>query len=144
VTQVDFYICDGDSDDARLKLACKIVDKATQLDHHVFVHVASEDEARQLDELLWTFSQGSFIPHRLVQQPLETPPEEPVLIGVRQTPTGERWDVLINLAAEVPEFFSRYQRVAEVVDGDAARRAESRERYRFYRDRGYKLATHQV
>jgi DNA polymerase-3 subunit chi len=144
VTQVDFYICDGDSDDARLKLACKIVDKATQLDHHVFVHVASEDEARQLDELLWTFSQASFIPHRIVREALEAPPPEPVLIGVNQSPAPGRWEVLVNLAPEVPEFFSRYERVAEVVDANAERRAQSRERYRFYRDRGYKLNTHQV
>ena len=54
------------------------------------------------------------------------------------------WDVLINLAADVPEFFSRYERVAEVVDANALRREQSRERYRFYRDRGYKLDTHQV
>jgi DNA polymerase-3 subunit chi len=144
VTQVDFYILDSDSDDARLQLTCKIVEKATQLDHHVFVHSASDAEAAALDELLWTFSQGSFIPHRVVRTPLEGAPPEPVLIGVNQTPGAGRWDVLINLAAEVPEFFSRYERVAEVVDADAVRRAQSRERYRFYRDRGYKLNTHQV
>jgi DNA polymerase-3 subunit chi len=144
VTQVDFYILDTDSDDARLRLACKIVDKATQLDNHVFIHSSSEDEARQLDELLWTFSQGSFIPHRIVRETLAEPPLEPVLIGLNQPPVPGRWDVLINLAPDVPEFFSRYQRVAEVVDGNAARRERSRERYRFYRDRGYKLNTHQV
>jgi DNA polymerase-3 subunit chi len=144
VTQVDFYILDSDSDDARLQLTCKIVEKATQLDHHVFVHSASDAEAAALDELLWTLSQGSFIPHRVVRTPLEGAPPEPVLIGVNQTPGAGRWDVLINLAAEVPEFFSRYERVAEVVDADAVRRAQSRERYRFYRDRGYKLNTHQV
>ena len=67
-----------------------------------------------------------------------------MLIGVSAPPAPGRWDVLINLSAEVPEFFSRYERVAEVVDADAARREQSRERYRFYRDRGYKLNTHQV
>jgi DNA polymerase-3 subunit chi len=144
VTQVDFYIVDSDSDDARLELACKIVDKATQLDQHVYVHSTSEEEAHKLDELLWTFSQGSFIPHRVVRSELKIPPVEPVLIGVNQPPGGGRWDVLVNLAADVPEFFSRYERVAEVVDADAARREQSRERYRFYRDRGYKLNTHQV
>ena len=144
MTQVDFYVLDSDSDDARLHLACRIVDKATQLDHHVFVHSTSDDEARQLDELLWTFSQGSFIPHRIVRSELTEPAREPVLIGVNQPPAPGRWDVLINLAAEVPEFFSRYERVAEVVDANAARREQSRERYRFYRDRGYKLNTHQV
>ena len=144
MTQVDFYISDSDSADARLKLACKIVDKARELDHHVFVHVASDDEARQLDELLWTFSQGSFIPHRIVRETPEQAPAEPVLIGVNQAPGPGRWEVLVNLAPDVPEFFSRYERVAEVVDADAQRRAQSRERYRFYRDRGYKLNTLKV
>jgi DNA polymerase-3 subunit chi len=144
VTQVDFYILDSDSDDARLKLACKIVDKATQLDHHVYLHSTSDDEARKLDELLWTFAQDSFIPHLVVRSELGAPPLEPVLIGVNQPPGPGRWDVLVNLAADVPEFFSRYERVAEVVDANPARREQSRERYRFYRDRGYKLNTHQV
>jgi DNA polymerase-3 subunit chi len=144
VTQVDFYILDSDSDDARLRLACRIVDKATQLDRHVFIHSASDHEAKQLDELLWTFSQGSFIPHRILQESLDRPPLEPVLIGLRQAPPEGRWDVLINLAPDVPEFFSRYERVAELVDANAVRREQSRERYRFYRDRGYPLSTHQV
>ena len=50
----------------------------------------------------------------------------------------------MNLAADVPEFFSRYERVAEVVDANTERRERSREGYRFYRDRGYQLNTHQV
>ena len=144
MTQVDFYILDSDSDEARLLLACKIVDKATQLDHHVYVHSTSDAEAQKLDELLWTFSQGCFIPHVVVRSELGSPPLEPVLIGVNQRPGLGRWDVLVNLAPDVPEFFSRYERVAEVVDANAARREQSRERYRFYRDRGYKLNTHQV
>jgi DNA polymerase-3 subunit chi len=144
VTQVDFYILESDSDDARLKLACTIADEAMQQNQHVFIHSTSEAQARKLDELLWTFSQGSFIPHRIVQHELPAPPIEPVVIGLGQPPSGDRWDVMINLAAEVPEFFSRYQRVAELVDGNPARREQSRERYRFYRDRGYQLQTHQV
>jgi DNA polymerase III subunit chi len=144
VTQVDFYILDSDSDDARLRLACRIVDKATQLDHHVFIHATSDEEARALDALLWTFSQNSFIPHRVVRGELAEAPLEPVLIGVNQPPGPGRWDVLVNLAAEVPEFFSRYERVAEVVDANTTRREQSRARYRFYRDRGYNLNTHQV
>jgi DNA polymerase III subunit chi len=144
MTQVDFYILASDSEDARLQLACRIVDKATQQDQCVFINSASEVEAKKLDDLLWTFSQGSFIPHRIVRDEPKVAPIEPVIIGLNQPPVGERWDVLVNLAADVPEFFSRYQRVAEVVDGNSVRREQSRERYRFYRDRGYKLNTHQV
>ena len=144
MTQVDFYILESDSEDARLRLACKIADQAMQQSQHVFINSASDAEARKLDELLWTFSQGSFIPHRIVQHELPAPPTEPVIIGLRQQPTGDRWEVMINLAADVPEFFSRYERVAELVDGNATRREQSRERYRFYRDRGYQLNTLKV
>jgi DNA polymerase-3 subunit chi len=144
VTQVDFYILESDSEDARLRLACTLADKAMQQSQNVFINSDSDAQARKLDELLWTFSQGSFIPHRIVLHELPTPPKEQVIIGLRQPPTGDRWDVMINLAADVPEFFSRYARVAELVDGDATRREQSRERYRFYRDRGYKLNTLKV
>ncbi len=144
MTQVDFYILESDTDDARLRLTCRIVDKATQQDLHVYVNATSDAEAKQLDDLLWTFSQNSFIPHRIVREELAAAPLEPVLIGVNHPPGPGRWDVLVNLAGDVPEFFSRYERVAEVVDANAERRERSRERYRFYRDRGYRLNTHQV
>jgi DNA polymerase-3 subunit chi len=144
VTQVDFYIVDSDSEDARLKIVCRIADKANDANQHVFIHGCSDVEAKKLDELLWTLSQGSFIPHKIVREGADAAPAEPVLIGLNRGPVGERWDLMINLAPDVPEFFSRYQRVAEVVDGDGTRRAQSRDRYRFYRDRGYTLNTHQV
>jgi DNA polymerase-3 subunit chi len=68
VTQVDFYVLEDDSEDARLRVACRIVDKATQQDQHVFINAASDAEAAKLDDLLWTFSQGSFIPHKVVRE----------------------------------------------------------------------------
>ena len=144
MTQVDFYIVDSDLVDARLKIVCRIADKANDANQHVFIHGCSDVEAKKLDELLWTLSQGSFIPHKIVREGADTPAPEPVIIGLNRGPLSERWDLMINLAAEVPEFFSRYKRVAEVVDSDATRRAQSRDRYRFYRDRGYTLNTHQV
>jgi DNA polymerase-3 subunit chi len=145
VTHVDFYILGGESEDVRLKFACKVADQAMQQSRHVFVNATSDTEARQLDELLWTFIQGSFIPHRVVRDgDADVEPREPVLIGLRRAPPSGRWDLMINLAADVPDYFSRYERVAELVDGNATRREQSRERYRFYRDRGYSLNTHQV
>ncbi|HET8698114.1 MAG TPA: DNA polymerase III subunit chi [Gammaproteobacteria bacterium] len=144
MTEVDFYVAGSDSDDARLKVTCRLCDEAMQRSRHVFVNAASQGEAERLDDLLWTLIQGSFIPHKVLRNAGGAPPPEPVLIGVQVEPVGERWDLLINLASDVPDFFSRYQRVAEIVDGNASRREQSRERYRFYRDRGYKLNTHQV
>ena len=36
---VDFYMLESDSEDARLRLACRIADKATQQDQHVFMQL---------------------------------------------------------------------------------------------------------
>ncbi|HEX7080129.1 MAG TPA: DNA polymerase III subunit chi [Gammaproteobacteria bacterium] len=143
MTEIDFYILGGDSIEARLVLACRIAEKAVQRECGVLIRPGSAAEARQLDELLWTFSQGSFLPHRMASAAGPSP-IEPVLIDDGPGPVGERWDLLINLAGDVPEYFSRYARMAEVVDADADRRARGRERYRYYRDRGYSLKTHRV
>jgi len=152
VTRIDFYILSTDNLDARLRVACRIAQKAVQQRHHVFVNAADEADANRLDDLLWTFSQGSFIPHLVAGRGAAADGDEPVVIGVGDTDSaddppaeaGEHWDVMINLAQEVPGFFSRYARVAEVVDADPARRTQGRQRYRYYQDRGYKLETHPI
>jgi DNA polymerase-3 subunit chi len=115
-----------------------------QNDQRVFINCGSEMEAKRLDELLWTFSQGSFVPHKVFEDFSDATVLEPVLIGCGREPGGEQWDLMINLADDVPDFFSRYERVAELVDGEQQRRERGRERYRFYRDRGYELNTHKL
>ena len=112
MTQVDFYIVDSDLADARLRVVCRIADKANDANQHVFIHGCSDVEAKKLDELLWTLSQGSFIPHKIIREGADAAPLEPVIIGLSRGPLGDRWDLMINLAPEVPEFFSRYRRVA--------------------------------
>jgi DNA polymerase-3 subunit chi len=51
-------------------------------------------------------------------------------------------DILVNLSGEVPDFFSRFSRVAEVVPLDDTKRDSARVNYKFYKDRGYPLAYH--
>ena len=68
----------------------------------------------------------------------------PVLIGHDADNDPAETDLLINLADEIPMFFSRFERVAEVVSEDKQSRESGRNRFRFYRDRGYDLRTHQL
>ena len=143
MTEIDFYILDSAAPNAGLLFACRLAEKAVDLGRHVLIRPPSRADARRLDELLWTYSQGSFLPHKLVSDAAREP-VEPVLIDDGPGPRGERWDLLINLGADVPDYFSRYARLAEVVDGDEGRRAHGRERYRYYRDRGYALKTSKI
>ena len=143
MTRVDFYILDGGSSDSQLTLACRLAEKAVAQDHEVLINADSEADGRRLDELLWTFSQGSFLPHRRLGES-DADEGEPVAIGTGQEPPDGPWDLLINLAPEVPPFFSRFARVAELVANDDANKAAGRERYRYYRERGYELRTHHI
>lgn len=109
------------------------------------VHTANTQDAEQLDTLLWTFRDGSFVPHALAGDDLLAEPAAAtgVVIGHGHEP-AERCELLINLASDVPRFFSRVGRVAEVIDAHPDRRAAGRERFKFYRDRGYPVQTHNL
>lgn len=137
MTQVDFYVLPDATPRGRTLFVCRLAEKVFGLGQRSFVHLASADEARELDELMWTFRDRSFLPHALV----DSGNGEPVLLGCGQEPATD-CHLLINLAPEVPAFFSRFERVAEVVDADPQIRAQGRERFRFYKDRGYPLETH--
>ena len=144
MTRVDFYILDRPAKGARLTVACRLAEKAVNQDHEVLINTESESESSRLNDLLWTFSQGSFLPHRMLVDGGGADEGEPVSIGSGREPLDGSWDLLINLAAEVPEFFGRFNRVAELVGAEEADKAAGRERFRYYRDRGYELRTHHI
>jgi DNA polymerase III subunit chi len=136
---VDFYVLDEVSSRARLRTACRVVEKAYLAGHTVLVWHTELEELREFDELLWTFGDGSFVPH----EPLSTGGVEaaPVLLSMGTPPSGPV-DVLVNLAADVPPCADAAQRVAEFIDGDPARRQAGRARFRAYKDRGIQPTTH--
>ena len=138
MTKVDFYILASGS---RERTACKLSEKAYSLGNRVYIHTETVKQTQQIDELLWTFRDGSFVPHEQYQA--DASDNCPILIGCAENPDTE-CDVLINLAGEVPLFFSRFLRVAELVGTDATTKAQGRDRFRFYRDRGYPLETHEL
>lgn len=145
MTQIDFYVL-GDSSANGEWFACKLADKAYHLQHSIYIHTADQSQAQHLDELLWTFNPGSFLPHTLNSPDIHSqglPSQVPILIGCAQQSTTYH-DVLINLAAEIPAFFGQFERVAEIVWGDENMRNTARSRYKFYRDRGYTVNTHNL
>lgn len=139
--RVDFYILNEHTDNGRLLLACRLVEKAYQLQHKVYIHSAGEAQAHLLDDLLWSFRQNSFLPHALY--PPAPADRSPILIGWRSDPAVTA-DVLVNLGDEIPAFFEKFTRVIELVDQNDAILSQSRQRFRLYRERGYEPASHRL
>lgn len=137
MTRVDFYVTRSADPLARELVTCRLAEKAVRLGHRLHIHLADRESLGKLDELLWTYRDVSFLPH----SPLGRDDAAPVTLGIDGTPEPPP-AVLINLHPEIPTFFSRFERVAEIVSADPARRAAGREHFRFYRDRGYPLHHH--
>jgi DNA polymerase-3 subunit chi len=140
MARIDFYILEQAGPKARLVFACRLAEKAWRLDNTV--HVLAEDDrtARELDELLWTFRDGSFVPHERIGA---GEPESPVTIGTPGTLPGGG-DLLINLSTDVPPAIDAFTRIAELVTSDDDMRVAGRRRYSEYRKQGHELATHNV
>jgi DNA polymerase-3 subunit chi len=145
MTRIDFYSLEPDSPGDRFLLTCRLVERVRAEGLRVFIHCPDAEAARHLDRLLWTYRQDSFLPHGVVGAAGPNLDLEltPILISRDGTPEHED-QVLINLAAEPPAFFSRFERVCEPIDADPTVKAAGRERFRYYRDRGYPLAHHQI
>ncbi|HPE73297.1 MAG TPA: DNA polymerase III subunit chi [Candidatus Competibacter sp.] len=139
--RIDFYVLPDQKENGRALLACRLADKAYGLGHTVYLFTASEARAAALDDLLWTFRQDSFVPHE--RYPLVGEEGSPVLVGTAAPATVEA-QVLINLADALPEGFERYERVVELVDQHPEVLAQSRERFRQYREQGCLLETHKL
>lgn len=139
--RVSFYVLESAEPAERLGFACRLVEKAYRLANRVHAHAASASEASEFDTLLWTFRQGSFVPHEIWEAGRE--PEAPVTVGSgdEQPPAA---DLLVNLGTGVPPFYAAFRRVAEIIDGSSDGKRQGRERFRFYRAQGLEPETHRV
>ncbi len=143
--QVDFYVLPGDEPGARLRFACRLVEKAWLRRHRVRVQFDAGGELEVFDQMLWTFSDRAFVPHRRAGSADDAPPPAPAAVVIADTDAADAadGDVLVNLAAAQPSA-GDWSRIAEVIDADAARRSRGRERFRAYRELGLEPQTHDM
>src|SRR6478752_2459529 len=139
--RVDFYVMESVAPRDRLRTACRVVEKAYQAGHTVLVWHTDLAELREFDELLWTFADGTFVPHEAISP--NGFASAPVLLTSGDTPEAGI-DVLVNLAPEVPACATGAHRIAEFIDADPDRRQAGRTRFRAYKDRGLSPATHNL
>ena len=148
MTKVDFYVVEENSFAEMMHFVCRLTDKIYRLGHKIHIHTSDDSTTQNINKLLWDYDESAFLPHQIVGPPIDstaprTPVESPITIAESLDPHHCE-DVLINLGNQVPLWFSRFKRVAEFVGGDEAQREAARQRYRFYRDRGYNLDMHPI
>ncbi|MDR5811079.1 DNA polymerase III subunit chi [Caballeronia sp. LZ019] len=134
MTRIDFHTNVGDP----LAYACRLARKA-YASGRALVVLAEPQRLAAFDAQLWTFAPLEFVPHCMAKSALAQ--ETPVVLAsdLNDVPHHQ---VLVNLGAPVPAQFARFERLIEIVGNESDELAAGRERFRFYRDRGYAIETH--
>ena len=137
--QVDFYIVNDVAGDAWLRCACRLVEKAYTLGLRIHIHTGDEATSAQIDDLLWTFRDRSFIPHQR-----SCAADELCAVTLNHDTLPEHREVLVNLSPSVPEFYKEFERIVEVVGSEAVLKRQGRERFRAYKDMGEEPQHHEI
>ncbi len=142
MARVDFYILKQAGPQSRHSFACRLAEKAYRLENTVHIHAVDHADAERVNDLLWTFRDGSFVPHDMAAGAIGSR-HSPITIGSGDDEVEPR-DLLINLCDDIPVFAETFPRVAELVSSDEPCKRESRKRFAEYRDKGHTLQTHNV
>jgi len=137
MTRIDFYFNAAD----KLRQVAELAAHALPRQRRLFLYLSDAEAVSRMEAMLWSYNPTGFLPHCRADHPLA--PETPIVIDWRAA-DAQHDDVLVNLTDTQPAFFSRFRGLIEVVGQDEADRALARERYRFYRDRGYEIRNHDL
>ena len=137
MTAIDFYTyCDDCAD-----VAARLVAKAFAAHGSVRVLTPDARATEEFDRRLWLAPATGFLPHCRIDGALAE--ETPILVDHVLEHRGPA-EVLINLQPAPPPFFARFSRLVEIVGTDDDAIAAGRERWRFYKSRGYELRQHKL
>ncbi|OHV07727.1 DNA polymerase III subunit chi [Kushneria phosphatilytica] len=141
MTRIDFYILPQPTLDARLDFACRLAETIHRKGYRLHIHTEDEAMGREFDERLWNFRFDAFVPHALLGEAGEPP--APVTIGWQDTPEPGI-EALLNLHPQIPAWFSRFERVAEIINQHQGILNAKRECWQTYKSRGYSVQAHHI
>ena len=106
--------------------------------------VAEATALAQLDVDLWGVSPTDFVPHCIGNAPPAVQARSAVVLVNHTDQVTAPYGVLVNLGADVPQGFEKFDRLIEVVSTDAADREQARNRWRLYTGQGYAIIPHDL
>jgi DNA polymerase-3 subunit chi len=142
MAEISFYILPSELTQERDEFACKLIEKAYRSGCFCYVLTDNAEQSQKIDDLLWTFRAGSFIPHQIYTGELPAL-EKVILIGSLDVP--ELWQkIVINLSSYCPKQFDNIERILEILDNSEATKELGRNRYRQYQQSDITITTHKI
>jgi len=137
--QIDFYLLGSPRQEAP-QLACKLALMAWERGHSIAVVASDEQSAAALDDLMWQYPEGRFLPHERCTPGGGSP--APVRIMCAFPARGS--DVVINLSSQPLPELQNCRRLLEIVPHQPEEREASRHKYKAYRAQGVEPSMHEI
>jgi DNA polymerase-3 subunit chi len=120
----------------RARILCDLSEEYYTAGQRVVVMVRDDNQGVTLDQFMWTWKKGSFLPHVYQSGSVECHDEPVVIVAEEENPNGA--EVLLLGVPCTLEFIRHFRHVIDFAETfDDARLAESRERFRNYREHGF-------
>ena len=143
--QVDFYLISNHVANAKYKLASRLSNKLQRQDKSTLIITDNEAATTELDSVMWSFSDTSFLAHEKISDNDQTSLTQ---IGDASQASPKflekDYSVLINISSEIPIFNHHFQRIAEIVEQDEQSKIAARVRFKRYQTEGFEIKTHNI
>jgi len=143
--QVDFYLISNKVSKAKYKLASRLSNKLQRQDKSALIITDNDDATTELDSVMWSFSDTSFLTHEKISDNDQT-----ALIQIGDASQAspkfleKNYNVLINISTDIPIFNHHFQRIAEIVEQDEQAKIAARIRFKRYQTEGFEIKTHNI
>ena len=137
---VNFYILSQNDILNALNTICRIIEKAFEQKNTIFVYSPNEYITNDLDQMLWTFKESSFIAHTTLEEQIQY---SPVYIN-HVIKSIDPFSIIINLTPKTITPTNTINKIIEFVYNDKAQKQLSREKYLFYKNNNLNLTTYKI
>jgi DNA polymerase-3 subunit chi len=139
--KVNFYLLKNGQSSEQYLFVCRLCEKIFAQKLKAYIHTDTEEQAQYLDDLLWSYRAESFLPHSMITTELDE--DVNIIIGYADK-YQQKFDVLINLSQDIPDFHAEFSRIVEIIPSDENAKALGRVRWKHYKDADYELEAHDV
>ena len=124
-----------------LVYVCKLIEKGYKQNiNPIFIKTNTQKQAEELDKILWTFRQESYVPHALVDKDNNT---QPVQIGWVDNEIEDA-EAIINLSDGMPDTSNHLKKIHEIIENIDEKKEKARERWKKYKSIGFNIKAHKV
>lgn len=143
--RTDLYIVGGTSFTELAYLACKLSEKIASNRQTALFLCQDDMQMQNLDELMWSFKNESFIPHRQAPAPTES---YPIVINTRKQnqdqSQGVRIDNLVCIGPEPIENEPNHDRKLILVNSDQHSLNQARALFKAVKAKGQQIHSHDL